>query len=218
MKYLTTNVLDWLPCCSSFPVFFSTVQLPQQSLKTSPWSVFWKKKKKTHRSKNVTTQKHLDHGSLHVVLARLFGCSAWKNLFIQETPHYLLCPVFANIILSWKTRRVCKWILENVDHFKRFSELKHQCRTEPCNTSRAISLFGGEKGVVISMSPVQEQQSLPSNAVLCNINQDLWAVMELQQPSEKGGLLTDEGTAAQTTPLTHRNTQTHSRQPACKSW
>lgn len=82
---------------------------------------------------------------------------------------------------------------------------QHQCRTEPHNTSRAIPLFGGEKGVVISVSPVQEQQSLPSNAVLCNINQDLWVVMELQQPSEKGGLLTDEGSMAQTTPTDTRN-------------
>lgn len=107
----------------------------------------------------------------------------------------------------------CKmWIILNV-----FSELKYQCGTEPHKTSRAISLFGGEKGVVISMSLVREQQSLPSNAVLCYINQDLWVVMELQQPSEKGGQLTDEGNTAQTTPLTHRNTQIHSSQPACKS-
>lgn len=74
------------------------------------------------------------------------------------------------------------------------------------------------KGVVISVSPTQEQQSLPSDAVLYNINQDWWVLMELQQPSEKGSLLTDEGSKTQTTPSARRNTQTHCYQSACKKW
>lgn len=90
----------------------------------------------------------------------------------------------------------------------------HQCRTEPCNTTRAISLFGGEKGVVISMSPVQEQQSLPSNAVLCNINQDWWVVMELQQPSEKGRPSDGWGERSANNP-TDSQKYTNTLPPAC---
>lgn len=126
-KYLTTNVLDWLPCCSWFSVFLSTKQLPQRPLKTSRWSRFVPFKKKTQKQKrnHSTPLKHLDQGSPHVVLVGFLAVPHEKTYSFKKHPHYLCCPVFANIILSQKTQCVCKWILENVDHFKRFSELKH---------------------------------------------------------------------------------------------
>lgn len=122
-------------------------QLPQQphkSFKSSTFAAF--QLTREFKCNHLAALNCLNRGSLCSLSVRVQNRSTWKSLFfkfIQETPYYLNCPVFKNIILT-QTSYICKQIPEK-HKILDTCWAHHQCNSEPHNISIEISLFCGEK-------------------------------------------------------------------------